>query len=49
MPKASVRRDSTGNPDQLKGLPQLAGGMDRLCLPAGTSRRYGGVVNWPAG
>jgi len=34
MPEASVRRDGTGNPDQRKGQPQLAGGME--------SRRYRG-------
>jgi len=27
MPEASVRRDGTGNPDQRKVLPQLAGGL----------------------
>jgi hypothetical protein len=64
MPEASVRRDGTGNPDQRKGLPQLAGGMqsrrykgqrqlaggiDRLCLPAGSSRRYKGLAQLAGG
>jgi len=33
-------------PKRRKGLRQLAGGMDRLRLPEGSSRRYGGGVNW---
>jgi hypothetical protein len=41
MPEASVRRDGTGNPDQRKGLPQLAGGME--------SRRYRGLPQLAGG
>jgi len=41
MPEASVRRDGTGNPDQRKGQPQLAGGIQ--------SRRYRGQLQLAGG
>jgi hypothetical protein len=56
MPEASVRRDSTGNPDPRRALCQLAGGIiipplrGLLQLAGGMeSRRYVRCVNWPTG